>query len=421
MTVANLGTATINFQIQINDPWLSVSPLSGLLDAGASQNALLTVNAAALAVGSYRTQLQVIQLANTANPYAFPQNVTVTVQVTKPPANLIAVSGGGVSANAGSPVTLVAQTVDSSSLPLSGVTVQFQVVSGGGQLSSSSVRTNTKGQASVTLTLPLQATVVTVSASVGSLSVTYTITSVVLPAPALNAGAVVNAATFVAGGNLAPGSIVSLFGSQLAAGLFSAASLPLPVSLGGTQVLLGTAPSQTAIPLLYVSPSQINAILPFGATIGSNEITVIYPGPSGAIYSNAVFVNIAAAAPGIFTNGTGAGIFLKANNSVVSAANPAARGSLVTLFATGLGAVTPPVADGAAAFPAPNLSVAAVPPAVNIGGVDATLQFAGLAPGFAGLYQINVSVPTTIPPDSSTPVTLRVGLMVSNTVTLAVQ
>jgi uncharacterized protein (TIGR03437 family) len=236
---------------------------------------------------------------------------------------------------------------------------------------------------------------------------------------------VVNAATFVAGGTLAPGSIVSLFGSQLAGGLFSASSLPLPVSLGGTQVLLGNSPAtwfapSSAIPLLYVSPTQINAILPFEAAIGSNQITVMYPGPNGAIASNAVSVNIAAAAPGIFTNGTGAGIFLRSDNSVVSGANPAARGSVVTFFATGLGAVTPPVADGAAALPAPHLSIATVQPAVNIGGVDGTVQFAGLAPGFAGLYQINVYIPTTISPDASTPVTLRVGVMVSNPVTIAV-
>jgi uncharacterized protein (TIGR03437 family) len=420
LIIGNLGTLGINYQIQVNDSWLSVSPSSGTLGAGTSQNAVLTVNASSLAVGSYRTQFQVIQLASTANPYPFPQNITVTVKVTSPPANLIAVSGGGVSANAGSQVTLVAQTLSAGSQPLSGVAVQFQIVSGGGQLSFSSVNTNTQGQASVSLTLPSQAGVVTVAATVGSLRVTYTITSVVLPVPALNAGAVVNAATFVAGGNLAPGSIVSLFGSQLASGLFSASSLPLPVTLGGTQVLLAGVP----MPLLYVSPSQINAILPFRAAMGSNPITVMYPGPNGAIASNTVSVNLAAAAPGIFTttsSGIGAGVFVNANYSAVSAGNPAVRGGSVSFFATGLGAVTPAVADGAPALPAPNLSVAAAQPAVNIGGVDAVVQFAGLAPGFAGLYQINVIVPASIPPDASTPVTLRVGLVVSNTVTLPVQ
>jgi uncharacterized protein (TIGR03437 family) len=414
--IGNVGTSGTSFQIQLNDSWLSVSPSTGLLGPGTSQNVLLTVNASSLAVGSYRTQFQVIQVANSANPYAFPQNITLTVQVTPPPAKLIAVSGGGASASAGSPVTLVAQTLNAAGQPVSGVAVQFQIVAGGGELSFSSVNTNAQGDASVTLTLPPQAGAVTVAASVGSLSVTYAVTALVLPAPTLNAGAVVNAATFVAGGPLAPGSIVSLFGSQLAPGVFSAAFLPLPVTLGGTQVLLGTTP----IPLLYVSPAQINAILPFGAAIGPNQISVVYPGPNGAIASNAISVSIVTAAPGIFTNGTGAGIFVKANNTVVSAANPAARGSVVTFYAVGLGAVAPPVADGAAALPAPNLSFAMVQPAVNIGGVDATVQFAGLAPGFAGLYQINAYVPTGISPDSSTLVTLRVGLAVSNTVTIAV-
>jgi uncharacterized protein (TIGR03437 family) len=416
LTISNKGTAPINFQLQINDSWLSVSTAAGQLAAGISQNVVLTVNASALAVGNYRTQFQLIQLASTANPYAFVQNVAVSVQVTNPPASLVAVSGGGVTVNAGSQVTLVTLAADTNGVPILGAGVQFHIVSGGGQLSSSSVTTNALGQASVTLTMPSQPGVVTVTATSGTLSAGFTITGIVLPTPTLNAGAVVNAATFVAGGNLAPGAIVSLFGSQLAAGLFSAASLPLPTTLGGTQVFLGA----TAMPLLYVSPTQINAILPFSTPMGSNLITVNYPGPSGVIASNAVSVNVAAAAPGIFNDGAGGGIFVQSGKPV-STANPAARGSLVTFFATGLGAVSPSVADGAAAQPAPNLSLVSAQPTVNIGGVDTTVQFAGLAPGFAGLYQINALVPASISADDSTPLTLRVGLMVSNTVTLAVK
>ncbi len=415
LTIGNLGTTGISYQVQLNNSWLSTTTPSGTLGAGSSQNITISVNSASLAPGSYRTTFQVIQNAGGTNAFPFSQNIALTVKVTSPPANLVAVSGGGATVNAGSQVTLVAETLDASNAPLGGASVQFAIVSGGGQLSSASVTTNSQGLASVTLTLPSQAATVNVSASSGSLSVAYTVTAVVLPAPTLNAGAVVNAATFVAGASLAPGSIVSLFGTQLANGLTNAGSLPLPTTLGGTQVLI----NGTAMPLFYVSLTQINALLPFSTAAGTNQISVNYPGPNGAIASNAVTINVTPAAPGIFADPSGAGIFLKSNNTVVSAANPAARGSFVTFYATGLGAVSPAVPDGAAA-PAAPLSTAVVTPSVNIGGVDASVQFAGLAPGFAGLFQINAFVPASIPPDTSTPVTLRVGLLVSNTVTLPV-
>ncbi|MGH9785338.1 MAG: hypothetical protein ACRD88_14245, partial [Terriglobia bacterium] len=100
--------------------------------------------------------------------------------------------------------------------------------------------------------------------------------------------------------------------------------------------------------------------------------------------------------------------------------NPALRNAEISIFGTGLGAVSPRVASGAAA-PSSPLSQTTQTPTVLIGGVSAPVSFSGLAPGFVGLYQINVEVPANAPTGNAIPVVLSIGGVTSNTVTIAVQ
>jgi hypothetical protein len=190
------------------------------------------------------------------------------------------------------------------------------------------------------------------------------------PRPVLSAGGVVNAATFRDGAS--PGALVSIFGTGLTSGSsLAASSLPLPVKLAGTTVTINGAP----IPLLYVSPNQINAQIPFELAPGTAQVSVAGSSPEP--------VRIQPTAPGIF--------------AILGQPLP---GASISIFCTGLGAVRPTVPSGAAA-PADPLSRTVVEPVVTVNGAPATVRFSGLAPGFAGLYQVDALVSRGVASDNS--------------------
>ena len=146
-----------------------------------------------------------------------------------------------------------------------------------------------------------------------------------------------------------------------------------------------------AAPLSYVSPIQISLIVPYATTESFVTFQVINNGTS----SNKVTVYAAATAPGVFTtttNGVGPGAVRHADNSPVTQDNPAKVGETLQIFVTGLGAVTPPVQDGAGA-PSSPLSLVNADVGVYIDTLQAQVVFKGLTPGLAGLYQINCVVP----------------------------
>jgi len=201
-----------------------------------------------------------------------------------------------------------------------------------------------------------------------------------------------NAASFAPITNaVAPGEFVSLFGSGLANGVAQATTLPLPTTLGNVQVLV----NGVLAPIQYVSNNQINILVPYSTTGGYAEFQVSNNGN----VSDPVTLYQAPTAPGVFTStnggfapGVGPGAVLHANSSAVTEGNPAKIGEQVELFMTGLGSVTPAVADGAAA---PSNPVATVDADVGVfvDGVSAVVKFKGLSPGLAGLYQVNFVVP----------------------------
>jgi uncharacterized protein (TIGR03437 family) len=128
--------------------------------------------------------------------------------------------------------------------------------------------------------------------------------------------------------------------------------------------------------------------------------------------------------PHIFTvdaSGKGQGaILVGATDQLAAPGSPATRGGYIAIFCTGLGAVTNQPATGAAALASP-LSVSVITPTVTIGGAPAQVSFSGLAPGFAGLYQVNALVPLNVPPGNAVQVILSAGSVDSNAVTIAVK
>lgn len=183
---------------------------------------------------------------------------------------------------------------------------------------------------------------------------------------------------------VSPGSLAVIFGSNLAAATASATSIPLPFALGGSTVTINGAPA----PLLYVSPGQINLQIPYATAPGKANVTVTSSGFTSVIRQ----FQVASQSVGIFGSGAGRGIIQNADYSLNSAANPAASGSTVVVYLTGIGLPTVTVGDGMAA------SASALPYArgvfsASVGGVDAQLQFLGLTPGLVGLAQANITLP----------------------------
>jgi len=235
--------------------------------------------------------------------------------------------------------------------------------------------------------------------------------------PRVNAGGVVNAASFLPE-PVAPGMIVSIFGTALGPSEGVGAQLDsegrVASFLAETQVFFDGVPA----PLYFVRSDQINAQVPYAvAGKTSVQLQVQYRG----LPSSPVTVPVAGSAPGIFalSGGSGQGAILNQDLSPNSAANPAARGSVVIIYATGEGETTPAGADGLlseAPFARPVLPVS-----VAVGGLPCEVLFAGPAPGFAGLLQVNVRISIGVTPGAAVPVELTIGTESSQSgVTLAV-
>ena len=221
--------------------------------------------------------------------------------------------------------------------------------------------------------------------------------------PMTSAVGIVNAASY-AGGGVAPGELVAIFGTNLgpAAGASSQpASGVVPNALDGARVWF----DDIAAPILYAGAGQINAVVPY-AIANRTSVRVEYLGA----FSPAISVPVLAARPGIFTwNGAGQAAVLNQDYSVNSAANPAPRGSVIMIYATGQGATSSGGVDGLIARAA---STGPPPPAVTveIGGLAAAVSYAGNAPGFvAGALQVNALVPVSVAPGDAVPLSFAVG------------
>lgn len=238
-------------------------------------------------------------------------------------------------------------------------------------------------------------------------------------APSISAGGVVNAASYAAGTPLAPGSIAAAFGSFPLDSPAGAQGVPLPTSLSGLSMQFGIG---TKVPLFYAASGQVNFQVPWElAGQSQSSLTATVSGQSSAAQN----VALAPFAPGIFSmngQGTGQGAIVDAlSGLLVDSSNPAIAGSTyLSIYCTGLGPVTNQPASGAAATSDP-LSQTTTTPRVTVGGVQAQVLFAGLAPGFVGLYQVNVQVPAEVTSGNAVPVVIVIGGATSNTGTIAVK
>jgi uncharacterized protein (TIGR03437 family) len=221
--------------------------------------------------------------------------------------------------------------------------------------------------------------------------------------PVLFSEGLVEGAAFTARRPLAPGGIVSLFGSRLAVSDALATRLPLDRSLGGVSVRIG----EEDAPLYFAGSGQINAQVPYSVRPGESVSVVMRA--NGLLTAPQTYL-VAPAQPGIFLAGSG-GAILDGQSRLINADNPAQRGDVLQIFATGLGQTDPPAQTGEGA---PSFSQVLLPVTATVGGVEAPVVYQGLAPGFVGLYQVNVLLPTTVTPGDSVEVVIRQNGIISN-------
>jgi uncharacterized protein (TIGR03437 family) len=208
-------------------------------------------------------------------------------------------------------------------------------------------------------------------------------------------------------GPVAPGSLVTMYGSALAVTTQTASSTPWGINLGGVSVAVNGA----AVPIYYASSGQMNIQLPYETRAGTASVTVT--GPCGA--SSPVVFLVAQAAPYIFQTADGSAILQNQDLSVNGSNRPAKAGSVVTVYLTGIGPLDHPVPTGDAA-PATSLSRATLPVHVTVGNFDTTVQFLGLTPGLVGLAQANLLVPNLSP--GQYPIVITIGGTDSNPATM---
>jgi uncharacterized protein (TIGR03437 family) len=223
--------------------------------------------------------------------------------------------------------------------------------------------------------------------------------------PSVIPNGVVNAASFLSQ-FVAPGEIVTIFGTGIGpeqgAGARLNSSGLVDNFVANTRVLF----DGIAAPLFYVQASQINAQAPYKI---DGKFTTTMQVEYNGVLTAPVTLPVGASSPAIFavSGGIGRAAALNQDSSPNSSSNPAPRGSIVTFFATGEGQTVPLGVDGkpsASPYPMP-----ALPVSVTIGGVPADVLFAGSAPGFAGLLQVNARVPTSVAPGNGVPVAIAIG------------
>jgi uncharacterized protein (TIGR03437 family) len=385
-----------------DQPWMSLAaPPTGV-------GTVVTVNPAGLGAGVYHGTVTIAEpgLASIAVP------VTLGVWSTAPPLTVTPGNFDFVFTVGGPEIPYQRAQVDSGGVPIA-----FTIQPGASWLS-------VVDQYSALAPAPIELGVANLPASPGEYAGSFTVQSpdgsvyvpvtlLVEPGPVAPPvlSQVVSAASGIAGG-VSPGEILSVrgYGAGAAAvgGLTLDASGLVVSNLNGLQVTF----DGKAAPLIYTSANQTNLIVPYevaGET--STVMQVAYAAATGRLQTAAWALPVAGSAPGVFTldaTGTGAGAVVNQDGSVNSAANPAARGSVISIYATGEGQTSPAGVTGSVTQS--NTKAPLLPVTVKIGGIGATVQYAGSAPDeVAGVLQVNAVVPQGVAPGSAVPVTVSVG------------
>lgn len=408
LTLTNIGTTTLNLSAAINRRTTETTahtsinlPNLTLTPGQTNTNLSLMLSGTPPAPGIYEGFVTITGAPNPVNiPYLYlvPDGV---------PNNLISVAGDSCDGTVDEQSEggfVVVQVIDQYGVPIANQAVNFAVTSGGGQLTPACITictaatvsdTDAFGQAAAEMILGPNPGSNVYTASVGSLSASFTATGIARPS--ILANGAVNAANY-ANQPLAPGSYIALFGNNLAPSTSIYSTPYLPISLN--QVTVSFDNPNLSVPghIVFVSQEQINVQVPWELQgQPSVQVKVSVGDSSGVVYT----MPLGTYSPAFFeipSGGQNIAAALDENNNVVTVSNPVAQGSVVQLFLNGLGPVTNQPSSGDPAPSGPSYAETTTAPFVRIGGVpvpDSNIQFSGLTPGNAGLYQINAVVPNT--------------------------
>jgi uncharacterized protein (TIGR03437 family) len=411
-----------------------VQPFTSSLRAGV-YNAVLTLQFSDGTISPVQITVIVSQ-SGASNSSAKPDQAKPAAVTSCAPTKLVpalTTLGQTFTVSAGWPTALAVNVKDDCGMPLNStgsVTVSFS--DGEPPLSLQSLgsggweTTWPTGNAATGVTLNVHAA--SPQGVIGDEAVTGNLASQQQP-PMFDKAGITNAAVVQSFTALAPGAAISIYGTRLAESTAQASTLPLPTQLVDTQVFVagttagGTSTGLLSLPLYYVSENQVNALVPYEVSVNTSLQLLVQ---RGSTYSMPVQVDMAQAQPAVFGSSLlpgSAGLIYDYPAAggpphLVSANSPAHSGDTIVLYCSGLGAVNPGVADGAAPG---QLSNTVNTPQVMVGGKAAQVQFAGLAPGFTGLYQVNAVVPPATQTGANVTITLGLDGQTSPPITIAIE
>ncbi len=402
-------SAAVSYQAASDSSFISVTPATGTTSSGSPAASSISVNLAGLSAGVYTGGVS----------YAFAGAAVRTVNVTlivepgavtpadrpgaKPlatssctPAHLVPTENGLVnsfSQPAAWPTPLSILLVNDCGEPVTNGQVVATFSNGDPPLILPATDT-TSGNYSTTWTPrnTAQQVAITVTASAPPLpTATTQIAGQVTPnaAPLLTPNGTLNAFAIAAepGVPFAPGTIIQIYGSNLASQAASGGVIPLPTSINQTSVIIGGVTA----PLYYVSPGQINAQIPFELTAGNPYQLIVN---ANSALSTPYPIQLVSDAPGIAQFAGGDIIAQHLNGSLVTEAAPAAPGEYLTMYLVGMGLTNQTVPSGTAS---PEASVLDTATLTLNGGAVTNILYAGLTPTEVGLYQVDFQVPASAP------------------------
>jgi uncharacterized protein (TIGR03437 family) len=400
-----VGGASVTYKVPSTGASALLSAASVLTDpvGQASVNAI-----AGSTPGGYVVVATIAGLSETAT--------FVLTNVLKSAGTIVAASGSGQSTRTGTSfiLPLTAAVLDPRGNPIPGVPVVFTVPQSGSSVSLSAITGVTDNQGNVSVTAVANGAagsyqvLATASGYAGSAAFSLQNTTPVAGEPTISA--IVNSASFIPGAS--PGSLQTMFGSNLSTTIATAGAGALPVTLGGVAMTIGGR----QVPLLYVSPTQINFQVPPDMGLGQVEVTVFQ---SATLLAKAA-LQLSPSAPGIFLQVPGAPTRAASLNQDLTPngpSSPSMAGSYAVMFMTGVGAISPSLAPGQAA-PLMPLSIAQLTVNATIGPRPVTVQYAGAAPTSLG-DQLNLLIPVDLPAGDY-PVVVRVDGVLSNSALISV-
>lgn len=441
LTISEVHGAAVSFTSSItftsgNNQWLTVTPASGSVATGQPASLSLQANIAGLTPGVYKATVNLIfsgggtrtvpatlslHAASSANKSFSPKAVCAPTQLV--PA--ITAIGPGFSQPAGWPVPIDVNVVDDCGQPFTSGTVVATFSNGDPPLALSGLNgglwSATWAPRSVanSVTIVVEAQGLPPTSLQGTVQIGGQVNANAQP-PIINAGGILNSASFAAGEPSTPGALISIFGENLAGTPSTATSFPLPTQLAGAQVIIGGL----LVPMLYAGPTQINAVMPFELAADTTQQVIVQNGAALSVPEPNALVP---GAPGAFTVsglGSGQAIVVVVNPDgteyLVSQAQPAHPGSVIVLYCTGLGGVQTSIPTGVAA-PLTPLAPATDTVSLTIGSASAQVLFAGLVPTLSGLYQVNAIIPAGTTGDNVPLVLTAAGLAGPSSATIPIQ